>query len=114
MEATVPRSEIYTFLATAAANVNRMPDQIANAAGPDLPSTDAMQLFSYSKWLFSTNTAQEVLGPTFAPIGINLFIVLTVVVGMAIVWFAILFASMLIKAVVWIVQQILRIIPFIG
>jgi hypothetical protein len=110
---TVPRSEMYSSMATAAANVNRLPDEIRRPGGQSIvPSADVSQLFSYAKWLFSLNTAQELLGRTFAPIGINLFVIFVIVIILTSIYFLVNLIVLIIKAVIWVINQILKIIPF--
>ena len=110
---TIPRSDMYMSMATAAANVNRLPDEIRRPGGQSLiPSSDVSQLFAWAKWLFSLNTAQELLGQTLAPIGIELFIIMNFVVILTAIWFLINLIVLIIKAVIWIINQILKIIPF--
>lgn len=110
---TVPRSEMYSNMATAAANVNRLPDEIRRPGGQNLiPSPDVSQLFAWAKWLFSLSTAQELLGQTLAPIGISLFIVMNFVIILTAIYFLINLIVLIVKAVIWIINQILKIIPF--
>lgn len=111
--ATVPRSEMYQALATANANIQQMPQQIRDANGQRLVNTDNAQfVFGYAKWLFSTNTAYELLGQTFAPFGINLFLLLTITIILTSIYFLVWFVILILKAITWIVNQILKIIPF--
>jgi hypothetical protein len=110
---TIPRSDMYSSLATAAANVNRLPDEIRRPGGQSLiPSPDVSQLFAWAKWLFSLNTAQELLGQTLAPIGIELFIIMNFVVILTAIYFLINLIVLIIKGVIWIINQILKIVPF--
>jgi hypothetical protein len=110
---TVPRSEMYQSMATAAANVNQLPDEIRRPGGQNLiAQPDVSQLFAYAKWLFSLNTAQELLGPTLAPIGASLYIVMYFVLILTAIYFLINLIVLIVKGVVWIINQILKIIPF--
>lgn len=110
---TIPRSDMYASMATAAANVNRLPDEIRRPGGQSLiPSADVSQLFAWAKWLFSLNTAQELLGQTLAPIGVNLFLVMSFVIILTAIYFVINLIVLIIKGVIWIINQILKIIPF--
>lgn len=111
----IPRNAIYTFLATAAANVNSLPDDISAPGGAVvLPNVDARQVFAYGKWLFSINTVQELLGITFSPVGLHLFAIFTLIVILASIYLVVNLVVLLIKGIVWIVQQVLRVVPFIG
>ena len=110
---TVPRSEMYQSMATAAASVNQLPDEIRRPGGQSLVAQpDVSQLFGYIKWLFSLNTAQELLGPTLAPIGASLYIVMYFVVILTAIWFLMNLIVLIVKAVIWVINQILKIIPF--
>lgn len=110
---TVPRSDMYGSMATAAANVNQLPDEIRRAGGQNLvPSIDLTRLFAMAKWLFSFNTANELLGRTLAPIGVELYIIFYFVIILTSIWFLVNLIVLIIKGVVWIVNQILKIIPF--
>jgi hypothetical protein len=116
IDVEVPRSEIYSFLATAAANINQLPAQIdRDPSGTSLiPSDDARNLLGYAKWLFSPATARELMGEALSPLGINAFVLFTLIVFLTSAWLLVKIATMLIKAVVWLIQQALRLIPFIG
>lgn len=110
------KSDLYRSMATAAANVNALPEQV-RSSGPDgssvLPSTSgASQLFGYIKWVFSSNSRQELLGKTLAPLGETLWTVLSLVIGMAAVYWAIRIITLIIKTVVWVFNQFLKLIPF--
>jgi hypothetical protein len=109
----VPHSEIYNYLSTAVAHVNSLPDEINKGNGQSLLADEtATQMMSYAKWLFSPTSAQELLGATLAPIGINLFLLLTLLIFMAIAWTTIKIAVMIFKFVQWIVRWVLEIMPF--
>jgi hypothetical protein len=116
IQLTLPRSDMYRSVATAAANVNRLPEQIkgSGTSGNNIvPSTSgAGQLFSYTKWLISANSAQELLGATLAPFGINIGILLLLVVALTGVYFLVNFAVLIIKAIIWVINQVLKLIPF--
>lgn len=110
---TVPRSDMYASMATAAANVNQLPDEIRMSAGQNLvPRPDLTRLFGMAKWLFSLNTANELLGRTLAPIGVELYIIFFFVIILTSIWFLINLIVLIIKGVIWIINQILKIIPF--
>lgn len=111
----VPHSEIYNFLATAVANVNSLPDDLSRPNGTSLiPDETATQLFGFAKWLFSDAAARELLGDTLAPIGINLYILLSIVVVLAVVWVTLKIAVLIIRFVQYAAGWILRILPFVG
>lgn len=107
--------DMQNFMATAAAQSNQVPDNIISPSGQALiTQQDPTLLFSYAKWLFSTNTAYELLGRTFAPIAINLFILLIIVVTLTTVWFLVMFIVLLVQTMVWLMNQVLKFIPFLG
>ena len=113
LQVTVPRAEMNSAMATAAAGTNNLPDEIQRPGGTSLiPSVDLTQLFAYAKWLFSLNTANELLGRTFAPIGMELMIIFTFTVILTILYFIINIIALIIKGVIWVINQILKIIPF--
>jgi hypothetical protein len=113
---TVP-PYVQDALATAAANTNELPSDISAPSGQAVvPSSDAAPLFAYIKWLFSLNTAQELLGRKMAPVAINLFIVMVIVITLTGVYLAINLITLLIRFAVWvltIVIKIIDLIPFI-
>ncbi len=110
------KSDLYRNMATAAANVNALPEQIRGSGTTGnnvVPSTaGATQIFGYVKWLLSGNTAQELLGRSLAPFGVNLAIILILVIALTGVYFLVNFAVLIIKAIIWIINQILKLIPF--
>jgi hypothetical protein len=111
----IPKNEIYTFLATAVAEVNSMPDDLAVQGGTELlPNESATQLFSYGRWLFSGSSATELLGETLAPIGINIYVYLTIMVVLASAYVTIRIATLIIRFVQYVVGWVLKVIPFIG
>lgn len=111
----VPRSDIYNFLATAVAEVNTLPDDLSDVNGVNIvPDESATQLISYSKWLLSPATLNEIVSPKFSPIAVNVYILLMLyVVGFS-TWLTVKMVTTLIKFVQYIVSWLLRIIPFVG
>jgi hypothetical protein len=114
---TVP-VELANQMATAAAQSNELPSDISRPANHQavVPSADATPLFSYIKWLFSLNTAQELLGPTLAPLGIQLFIIMTIVILLAGLYLVVNLITIIIRFVIWIltlIWKLLQLIPFI-
>lgn len=108
----VPHSDIYNYLSTAVANVNSLPDDISKGNGQALFNEEtATQIFGYAKWLFSTTSANELLGETLAPIGINLFALLTLVIFMAIAWTFLRIAVFIFRLVQYVARWIAEIIP---
>lgn len=111
----IPRGEVYAYLATAAANVNALPLDVSAPGGAAvLPSTDARQVFAYGKWLFSPNSLNELLGYSFSGFGLHLFIAFTLIVILVSIYLVVNLVVLIIKGVTWIIQQVLRVVPFIG
>jgi len=111
----VPHSEIYNYLSTSVAHVNSLPDDLTTNSGTSLiPSESGTQLMAYAKWLFSPQSARELLGETLAPVGIFLFSLLTLIVFMAIAWVAIRIATLIFRFVQYLIREILRVLPFVG
>lgn len=111
----VPHSEVYNFLSTAVANVNQLPEDLTSNNGTSLIQNEsATQLMSYAKWMFSDVSARELLGETLAPIGINLYLLLTLIVFLTIAWATLRIATLIFRFVLFIVREILRILPFVG
>lgn len=109
----IPHSDVYNYLSTAVAHVNSLPDEINKGNGQSLLADEtATQMMSYAKWLFSPTSAQELLGNNLYPVGINLFLLLTMLIFLAIAWTTIKIAVMIFRFVQWIVRWILEIIPF--
>lgn len=116
IQLTLPRSDMYRSVATAAAQVNQLPEQI-QAAGQNgqsiIPDTaGATQMFGYIKWLFSLNTAQELMGKTLAPFGVNVFIIFTLITVMTALYFLVNFIVLIVKGIIWVINQVLKLIPF--
>lgn len=111
---TVPAQTFYESMATAAANVEQMPDDIRIA--PDgtnlLDTANVATLFGYVKWLFSDNSAREIFGNTLAPLWILFFVILTINIVLTTVYFLVWFVVLIVRGIVWIINQILKFIPF--
>lgn len=110
------KSDIYRVMATAAYNVNALPEQIKNSgpAGKDISgsTSGAVQIFGYVKWVLSPNTAQELLGKAFSPFGINVFVIFLVITSLTAIYFLVNLIVIIIKFVAWIINQLLKLIPF--
>lgn len=109
-------SDLYKNMATAAAIVDKLPEQISKAGpkGQTLAEAfaGAKQVFGYVKWLFSPNSAQELLGRSLAPIGINVLVIFTMVVALTAIYIAINIAVYIVKFATWVINQILKLLPF--
>lgn len=94
------------------AEVNAPPD----LSSVGLPEETGTQLFSYAKWLFYPSTAQELLGETLAPIAINLYVYLGIVIALAIIGAAIKTATLALKFLLFIadwIRKLIELIPII-
>lgn len=104
--------DLIAFLEEALTYINNLPDDLTSHNGTQyLPSETATQLMGYAKWLFSFNTAQETLGVSLAPIGVNLYILLSIIVVLAISWAFIKIIVLIIRFVQYIARWILDLIP---
>jgi hypothetical protein len=114
--AELPRSEIYNYLATAAANINAMPDDLSRPGGVSvLPSGDGVvQIFAYGKWLFSFSSAQELLGQSFSPVAIHVTAAFALIILLASIFLLVKLATLIIKVVTWLIQQVIKLIPGLG
>lgn len=110
MTMTVPSADIYQVLSTANANIQQMPASINSTGGVNVDN--ATQLFGYARWLFSPTAAAELLGQTFAPFAITFFFVLVTTIALATVYFLVWFVILIVRVVLWVVNQILKIVPF--
>jgi hypothetical protein len=108
----VPHSDIYNFLATAAANVNALPNDISAPGGvPLFANPDASPLFGYAKWMFSGSGTQELLGQTLSPFGTRVFLVVTAALTLTSIYFIVRFATLILKGVIWLLYKIRAIFP---
>lgn len=107
--------DTYNYLATAAANVGSLPDNMEEAGDVVLiPKANTSTLLGYGRWLFSSNSANELFGTTIAPVAIHFFSILTAVVVLAVVYFIVRIVLVILRFVAWLVQQVLKFIPFVG
>lgn len=116
---TINPAELDSFfrqIREAADRINALPDEIKNAgpSGQTLTDTTAGigQIAGYVKWLFSPNSAQELLGRSLAPIGTNILVIFVMTVAMVAIYISINIVVFTIKMIVWLVNQILKILPF--
>lgn len=101
---------VYDFLSTAAAEVSNLPDDVDGL----VPSVNPLPLFGYAKWTFSCASVQELMGATLSPIGCHALLGISLHVVLAGILLTIRVVRMVIKVAMWIVTQIIRVIPFIG
>lgn len=109
-ELTPEYGSVYSFLATAAYQVNGLPVSITDF----VPQVDAAALFGYVKWAVSCSSVQELMGQTLAPIGCHAMIGISLNIFLAGVLVSFRIIRLCIRVVSWIIQQILRLIPFMG
>jgi hypothetical protein len=93
---------VYNQLATAAANVNQLPEDIAAPNGqPLLTGDDGRQLFAYAKWIMSPNILQELAGEDLSKLAEAAVRWVTIIISIIAIYF-------LIKLIVWLVQFAIR------
>lgn len=109
-------NKFYEQISAAAEKINALPDEInkAGPAGQTLSNITAgiTQIAGYVKWLFSGNTAQELLGKTFAPIGINIMVIFLMTVAMVTIYIAVNTIVYTIKMVIFLMNLVLKVLPF--
>lgn len=111
----IPKSDVYNFLATAVDNINALPDDPTFINGvPLLPDDTATQLFSYLKWVFSSNSAREMLGETLAPIALPLWTLLLIYVVTYSISLTVFLVSVIRRFVAYIICVSLKLIPGFG
>lgn len=106
------RSEVYWFLATADAQVAQLPSSIG-AYIPDLSGGGA-ELFGYIKWMISGVSIQEIFGPTFAPHGFHAVVAFTVVIVGSLIMLGLRIVKLMLKIALWLINQVLKLIPGLG
>jgi hypothetical protein len=110
--ADVPRSDIYYYLATAAANFNALPDDPAAPGGvPLLPNDDGRNLFGYARWLLSGSVTPELLGP-LAPFGTSTFVWVTLIIVIVAIFLTLNLVTTIVRFVVFVISFIRRLLPF--
>lgn len=94
--------------------VNSTLDSIPDRLDDELiPTETATQLFSYMKWLFSENVAQELLGETLAPILLNLYLLLLIAITFVTLWLTIRILVLGWRLILFIIEWIIRFIELI-
>jgi len=112
---SVPDEELSNQMATQAANTNNLPDDISRPLNDQavVQSVDLTPLFGFVKWLFSANTANELLGRTLAPLGLSIFTLFMITVVMIVIYILVFTIVTGIKFFWWVVNNILRMIEAI-
>ena len=106
------QNDIVALLEDAVGYVNSLPDHITENEGIDyVPNETATTLFGYAKWLFSYNTAQELLGVSLAPMAVMLYYILGLVIILAIAWVTIKIVILILRFVQYIARWIIDLIP---
>lgn len=96
-----------------AADLESIPDSLQEA---NIPTETGTQLFSYAKWMFSGVGARELLGETLAPLAIDFYWTLAVVIAMTIIWAAVRILVFTIRFFLWGWRELARaieLIPFV-
>lgn len=107
----IPESELRDFLIQAVEQVNSLPDDPSFVGSVQIvPNETATQLFSYAKWLFSFQAAQELLGITFAPVGMVLYSVLLLTVVGATIWFTLKIVTLILRMISYVARWIMRLL----
>ncbi len=105
---TVPVQQQMDNLTGAANNVNQMPASVTNSNLPTSPNP--MILFGYVRWLFSYDTAQELLGRKIAPLGLALFHFLMVIIPLLTLYLLINITVAAIKFAAWVFNITVKLI----
>lgn len=96
------------------AEINETVGDIPDVIDPEIiPAETATQLFSYMKWLFSDNSANELLGPTLAPLLINFYVLLTIAFFFTTIWLTIRALVLAWRFILFVVEWIIRFIELI-
>lgn len=107
--------EVSDFLSTAVANVNALPDDISAPGGVAvLPGSDASIVFNYGKWMLSAAAAEELVGPTLSPFIVHFGVAISLVVILGGVYLTFTLVVTLVRGIIWLVQQAIKFIPFLG
>lgn len=107
-----PSGGLIDFLATAERGLQDGENQMATANAA-LPTQNSRLFIGYAKWIVSPTTAQEVFGP-FAPIIAVIGTVIVILLVLALVYLFITIAVLIIRFIIWIITQVLKLIPFMG
>jgi hypothetical protein len=108
---TVPVQQVYDDMNQAAEAMNELPDDVTEGNLPDSP--DPVILFGYVRWVFSYNTAQELLGQKMAPLGLALFHFLMVLIPLLGIYVVINAVTITIKFAMWVFSIIVKLLELI-
>ncbi len=109
----VPEGEMYNYLATANANLESAPDDLTNPGVAVLPDETGSQIFRYAKWITSAGAADEVFGP-LSPFVTHAGAAVFLAIFLAIVYFLIFLATLIIRFVSWLITKITQVVPGLG
>lgn len=93
--------------------LNTLPDQLDDDM---MPAETATQLFAWLRWIFSDTGARELFGSTLAPIAINLYVMLGIVVSFTVLWLTIRALVLAWRFIMWVADWIIKLfelIPFV-
>lgn len=79
-----------------------------------VPQVDAAPLFGHIKWAISCVSAQELVGKTLSPLVCHTVVGITLNLFLTFVLISFRFIRLLIRGIVWLIQQVLKIIPTMG
>jgi len=115
----VPDDALYNNLSTSEAELTGLSNTVSTTdnqifwnGNPILPDEDGASIFGYLKWLVSTGS-ESLFGP-FAPIALHIGILLSLAFLSLVVYFSKMIATALFRGVSWVINSILKFIPFIG
>ena len=104
-------SDVTDNLGTAVAEINTLPSDLT-VIMPDI--SDLPEFAGYAKWLISGVSLQEIFGERIYPIPLHMFFGITAIMFVSGIMITFKLVMWFIKAAVWIIRFILKIIPFIG
>lgn len=109
-EFTPDTNDVIDFLSTAAAEINQLPGSIDDY----VPDVDGSDLFGYMRWAISCSSVQELVGQTLSPIVCHTMVGFSLNIFLATIFLGFRLIRLLLKLVSWIVNNILKVIPFMG
>lgn len=94
--------------------INTTMETIPDALDDEIiPNETATQLFSYMKWMFSDTAANELLGQTLAPIGLELYALLVIAITFTLMWLTIRMLVLSWRLLLFIVGWIIKLVELI-
>lgn len=84
---TSQTSEMYQFMATAAAQVNSIPSSADSVGGTNIiPAYNANVLWGHAKWLLSGSAVDAVLGRSLGSLAVLMYVYLIIIITRTSVW----------------------------